>query len=337
MSKVELPLDTQCFLCDSLYGNAHLTFVIYKCFLCSKFTAYCFSCEMKLQKLFGKGNLFKCIHCNKLTNALDKIEIRPPNNNINNNSFYKTPTKPFMENNIPISSIRQNNNFFMNLNQTEEERKDNNINKIAVSNILNDFNKIGINLINQRNNNNANANNSPFVNNNTNNYLNNTIAMNNNRNVNISNITKEANRTLNNSNSISDFKKINNYSLLTSRNRLNKRYCLNESLLGRKREDSENNNKINMLNPSKGKFKNLISMKMSKVYQNKNGNNKNCDISDNINLNNSQEFNLLCDKNRRTDKVRYNPFLTNQSGMNFNFIDGKSTPHRLTNDSFEYF
>ena len=112
---IELPLDTKCYLCDSYYVNVCQSFIIYKCFKCKNCTPYCASCEIKLQKLFGKGNFFKCIHCDKLANAEDKIEVAPSKNNLyensnsNSNSFYKTPSKPFMENNIPISSIRQSN------------------------------------------------------------------------------------------------------------------------------------------------------------------------------------------------------------------------------------
>ena len=338
--KVELPLDTKCYLCDSYYANIHQVFVVYKCFICLKFTSYCMSCELKLQRLFGKGSFFKCSYCDKLTNALDKIEIEPPNNNknvnsFNNNSFYKTPSKPFLENNAQISSIRYNNNdnnYFLRMNQQEEERKDN-TNKIVISNFLNDFNKIDINFRKQKGNNNPTYN-SPFVN---------TIT-NNNRNINISNVTKDTNRTLNNSNSISNYNKINDFSLLTSRNRLNKRFCLNESLLGKKRDDSENNVR---LNTSRGKFKNLISMKMSKVYKNGKDNNemdnirdeqikKKCEIKTEL-LSKKNNYGF-CDNNDNIVNNSINPFLiSNQRGMNLGFIDGKSTPHRLTNNSFEYF
>lgn len=325
--KVELPLDTQCYLCDSFYANVHQIFVIYKCFVCMKSTPYCMSCELKLQRLFGKGYLFKCRFCDKLTNAIEKIEVSPPNNNINvNNSFFKTPSKPFVENNTPISSIRQNNNsnYIYKLNQ-EEEKIENNTNKTVLSNFLNDFNKININLALKQNANEI-------------------------RNVNNPGVAK-VNQVLNNSNSLSDFKTINDYSLLTSRNRLNKRLALNESLLTRKRDDSENNHNLSRLNPSKGKFKNLISMKMSKVYKNNNEDadnsvndfrKNNCEIKNiflkdnNNNPNNGLYSNLISERNKN-DNVGYNPFLSNQRGLNYSFIDGKSTPHRLANNSFEYF
>ena len=318
---MELPLDTRCYLCDSYYANIHQTFVIYKCFKCKKLTPYCISCEIKLQKLFGKGNFFKCTHCDKLANAEDKVEVGPStnsNNNINlNNSFYKTPSKPFMENNIPISSIRQSNNgnnFFVKVNNTVEERK-NNANdrsknspeKIMLSHFLEDFNKMNINFALK----------------------------------NRSNNTNNGNKQNNN---------MNDFSLLTSRNRLNKRFCLNESLLGKKRDESLNatefrgfnnyrerqNSKINIRNPSRGKFKNLISMKMSKVYNNDEMANT---INEYNKKNNNNPFmiNLFTEKNRNNDNMKSNLFSNNQQSINLSFIDGKSTPHRLSNNSFEYF
>ena len=318
---MELPLDTRCYLCDSYYANIHQPFVIYKCFKCKKLTPYCISCEIKLQKLFGKGNFFKCTHCDKIANAEDKVEVGPStnsNNNINlNNSFYKTPSKPFMENNIPISSIRQSNNgnnFFVKVNNTVEERK-NNANdrsknspeKIMLSHFLEDFNKMNINFALK----------------------------------NRSNNTNNGNKQNNN---------MNDFSLLTSRNRLNKRFCLNESLLGKKRDESLNatefrgfnnyrerqNSKINIRNPSRGKFKNLISMKMSKVYNNDEMANT---INEYNKKNNNNPFmiNLFTEKNRNNDYMKSNLFSNNQQSINLSFIDGKSTPHRLSNNSFEYF
>lgn len=318
---MELPLDTRCYLCDSYYANIHQPFVIYKCFKCKKLTPYCISCEIKLQKLFGKGNFFKCTHCDKLANAEDKVEVGPStnsNNNINlNNSFYKTPSKPFMENNIPISSIRQSNNgnnFFVKVNNTVEERK-NNANdrsknspeKIMLSHFLEDFNKMNINFALKNRSNNSN----------------------------------NGNKQNNN---------MNDFSLLTSRNRLNKRFCLNESLLGKKRDESLNatefrgfnnyrerqNSKINIRNPSRGKFKNLISMKMSKVYNNDEMANT---INEYNKKNNNNPFmiNLFTEKNRNNDNMKSNLFSNNQQSINLSFIDGKSTPHRLSNNSFEYF
>ena len=318
---MELPLDTRCYLCDSYYANIHQPFVIYKCFKCKKLTPYCISCEIKLQKLFGKGNFFKCTHCDKLANAEDKVEVGPStnSNNINlNNSFYKTPSKPFIENNIPISSIRQSNNgnnFFIKVNNTVEERKNNasdrsknSPEKIMLSHFLEDFNKMNINFALKNRSNNSN----------------------------------NGNKQNNN---------MNDFSLLTSRNRLNKRFCLNESLLGKKRDESLNatefrgfnnyrerqNSKINIRNPSRGKFKNLISMKMSKVYNNDEMANT---INEYNKKNNNNPFmiNLFTEKNRNNDNMKSNLFSNNQQSINLSFIDGKSTPHRLSNNnSFEYF
>lgn len=318
--KVELPLDTKCYLCDSYYSQVHLIFIVYKCFLCMKLTPYCISCELKLQRLFGKGNFFKCMICNKLTNALDKIEVSPCsiNNNINavNNPFYKTPSKPFMENNIPISTIRKNSNsnYLLNINKDEEEKKDTaNTNKLMISNFLNDFNKININFAPNKKQNNDIAS-SSFISTNKN-YLNNTI----------------------NSVSVSPFKKDgHDFSLLANRNRLNKRLCLNDTLLGRKRDDSENDNKLKRSNRSRGKFKNLISMKMSKVYQKENNEDREIN-SNNDCVNNGIGLNFLNERNKNNDSIMNNPFLNYQKGMNYSFIDGKSTPHRISNNSFEYF
>jgi hypothetical protein len=253
-----------------------------------------------------------------------------------------------MVNNIPISSIRQSNNsnnYFFKANNAEEERKNNgnernnnndnspsDNNKIMLSHFLNDFNKMNINFSLKNISNNNNISNGTSFNNK--NYLNNN------------------NTTMNNSNNISNYPKndMNDFSLLTSRSRLNKRFCLNESLLGKKRDDSLNatefrgfnnyrerqNSKINIRNPSRGKFKNLISMKMSKVYNND-------EMANTINefnkKNNNNPFmiKLVTEKNRNNDNMKNNLFSNNQRSINLSFIDGKSTPHRLSNNSFEYF
>ena len=321
--KAEIPLDTQCYLCDSYYSQAHIIFIVYKCFLCMKYTPYCMACELKLQRLFGKGNFFKCMICDKLTNALDKIEVGPCsiNNNVNpvNNSFYKTPSKPFMENNIPISTIRQNSNsnFLLNMNKDEEEKKDStNNNKLMISNFLNDFNKININFgLNKTSNNDFG--NSSFINTNNKNYIN--------------------NNTINNI-SVSPFRKEgHDYTLLANRSRLNKRLGLNDTLLGRKRDDSENNIKLNRTNRSRGKFKNLISMKMSKVYKKDNNEERETSSNNNESMNNGIGLNFMNLRNKNNDSIMKNPFLNYQKGLNCSFVDGKSTPHRISNNSFEYF
>ena len=61
---IELPLNTQCYLCDSFFSQSQYPFVVYKCFCCLELTPNCYSCEKILQKLFGRGNLFKCAKCN---------------------------------------------------------------------------------------------------------------------------------------------------------------------------------------------------------------------------------------------------------------------------------
>ena len=90
---------------------------------------------------------------------------------------------------------------------------------------------------------------------------------------------------------------------------------------------------------------------MSKVYKNNNEDvdnsvndfrKNNCEIKNiflkdnNNNPNNGLYSNLISERNKN-DNVGYNPFLSNQRGLNYSFIDGKSTPHRLANNSFEYF
>ena len=40
---------------------------------------------------------------------------------------------------------------------------------------------------------------------------------------------------------------------------------------------------------------------------------------------------------KNNDSSLKHPFLNYQKGMNYSFIDGKSTPHRISNNSFEYF
>ena len=99
-------------------------------------------------------------------------------------------------------------------------------------------------------------------------------------------------------------------------------------------------------------------MKMSKVYQNVNNNgeseksvneyrNKNCDTRNVFLANNNNSIQngngnnnsfIFCFRGKNTDNNKNSLFGTNQSKNNFSFIDGKSTPHRLSNNnSFEYF
>ena len=154
-----------------------------------KFTPYCVSCKLKVQKLFGRGNFFKCIHYNKLTNVIDKLEINPSNQqqNLNqvhkgispNNSFYKTSTKSFIENSIPTISIKcnnSNNNYIIN-SKNNEERKDSN--NTMLSNFINEFKMINL-ALNSNSNNNVNCQKLPSQNmsNDVNNsFLNSTICI----------------------------------------------------------------------------------------------------------------------------------------------------------------
>lgn len=379
---VEISLDTLCYLCDSFLAQSQEPYVVYKCFCCMKFTPYCFSCELKIQKLFGRGNFFKCVHCNKLTNAIDKIEINPSKHPINsnqiqkgisiNNSFYKTPTKPFVENNAPISSIKCVSSNYLVSQKNEEERKDNNIstsNKM-LSNFINEFNMINLAL-------NSNKNNVPQVNQNQNcqdshnNLNNNSVYLSQNNNNNIQNNSNLMNRTLTTSGSVNNFKKISNFSLLRSKRRLNKKFCLNDTFLGKKRDESNMKSEFRGYNKSKEKTisinknkdifgttkpKKLISRNMSKVYKTENNINnnltcsnielgrvinnfkrENCELN-NIFLNNngSSGFPLFNDNNMRS-----NLFVNNQNGgmgQNSTCTDGTTTPHRIyDNNDGQYF
>ena len=117
-----------------------------------------------------------------------------------------------------------NNNYSLNQN-CEEERKENNANNSGnnnkmLSNFINEFNMINLALNSNKNDNPHQSQNCP---NSHNNYTNNTISINNN-NENCSNII---NRTLVSSSSVNNFKTINDFPLMKSRRRLNKKYCLN--------------------------------------------------------------------------------------------------------------
>ena len=246
--ELELSLDTKCYLCDLFFTQSNEPFILYKCFCCMKFTPYCFSCELKIQRLFGRGNLFKCTYCNKLTNAIDKIEINPQNikKNINpisnslstkNSSYFKTPIKSLIENNSLLNNIRLNH-------QNNEERKDNNNSIISsdnnvISNFIKEFSLFD--LSNNSINRNITKNRNPEINNN---MINSSLSII--RDNNINNYSKNrrdisnfGNRTLTNSNSVNNFRKINDYSLLKDRNRINRKYCVNNNFLGKKRDESD--------------------------------------------------------------------------------------------------
>ncbi len=390
--QVEISLDTQCYLCESFLAQSQRPYTVYKCFRCMKCTYYCFSCELIMQKLFGQGNFFKCVHCNKLSNAIDKIEINPlnilnrPNQiqkvmPVNNNTFYKTPTKPFMENNVPISSIRSfNTNYAINQNNNnEEERKDNNnnansninanTNNNMLSNFINEFSMINLAL-------NSNKNDIPQINQNhhypnsySNNINNNSINFNqniSNSNNNIQNNSNLANRTLTSSGSVSNFRKVNDFSLLRSKRRMNRKFCLNETFLGKKRDEYNMKSEFRGYNKSKDKMtiknqeqnrrnifgttkpKKLISRNMSKVYNTENNINNytkieiepnnvnviNNNKKDNFQLNNvfsnnnnSLGFALFNDNNMRSNLFNKNEMMHQKS--NSTIIDGNVTPHRI--------
>ena len=75
---------------------------------------------------------------------------------------------------------------------------------------------------------------------------------------------------------------------------------------------------------------------MSKVYQKENNEDREIN-SNNDSVNNGIGLNFLNERNKNNDSIMNNPFLNYQKGMNYSFIDGKSTPHRISNNSFEYF
>ena len=382
---VEISVDTQCYLCDSFFAQSQGSYVVYKCFCCMKFTPYCISCEIKIQKLFGRGNFFKCMHCNKLTNAIDKLEINPSNQQKNlsqankgislNNSFYKTPTKPFIENSIPISSIKgnnSNNNYIIN-SQNNEERKDSNSigygNNTMLSNFINEFKMINLAL-----NSNSNKNDiyqkfqSQNISNNVNDsFLNKTICVDKSTINSNKELSEISNRTLKNSGSMQN---ILDCPLLKSKTRLNRRFCLNNTFLGKKRDESDNKSEFRGYNKSREKntsinnnqnyfgtvkSKRLITRNMSKIYKSENNMNNTLNSGrielkpavnnfkrekleiPNIVLNRDGSFGfpLFNEPNIRSNLfVNDNPLFTTSS----NSINGKATPHRiLDNSDGQYF
>lgn len=363
MSKsIQLPLNTQCFLCDSFYVQAQEPYFIYKCFCCMEYTPYCFSCELKIQKLFGCGNFFKCVHCKKLTNALDKIKISSPNQSINvntvsqqlsmNNTYFKTPIKPFLENNVPISSIL-------------EERKDNINNncdnKKMISNFINEFKLI--NLINSNKNDTISQIGQIKNPENKSNFINHTISLNrDNNNNNSHDIPSFPKRALISSNSVNNFGKKNDYSLLKSRVRISRKFRLNDTFLGKKRDDSNTNDDYKGYNKSKDNLRDKLSStnknmfgttkpkkiitKMSRLYKsgiNTNTNSlSNRSIDLNNNLNNFFNYNGSFGISSMNNENKFNSSLfSNQSGtfgQGLNTINGTTTPHKIfINDQDQYF
>lgn len=380
---LELSLNTRCFLCDLFFTQSHEPFILYKCFICMKFTPYCFPCELKLQRLFGRGNLFKCIYCNKLTNAIDKIEIPPQNiqTNINpflnslstkNPSYFKNPIKSLMENNSLINNIKLNRISNPN-SQNDEERKDNNNSKIStdnnvITNFIKEFSLFDLannsnirNMTTIRNpeiNNNNMMNNSLSIirDNNINNYIKN--------NVDISSFGNK-NRSLSNSNSMNDFRKINDYSLLKDRKRINRKFCVNNNFLGKKRDESDKSVELRGFNKSKDKIcsningntrpKQLIIKNMSRLYNN--GINGSSLTRGKIGLNSAVNNSRTDFFDLKNNNMKYNGNFGNPSGMNYNIssnifsnqngivglgfnnsISGTATPHKFnTNNDEQYF
>ena len=251
-----------------------------------RFTPYCFPCELKLQRLFGKGNFFKCTYCNRLTNAIDKIEINPqiikknihpiPNSfSTQNSSNFKTPIRG--NNTLLLNNIRLNNH-----NPHNEEERKNNINSIiscdnnVISNFIKEFSLFDLgnnsrNFAKKRN---------PEINNNVINTSLSIIRDNNINNYNknrrdISNVGNR-NRALTSSNSVNDFRNINDYSLL--KDRKSSKNNVNNNIPGKSDESDESaefrgynksKNKICSNNNGNIKPKKIIK-KMSRLY---NGNN----------------------------------------------------------------
>ena len=90
-------------------------------------------------------------------------------------------------------------------------------------------------------------------------------------------------------------------------------------------------------NRSRGKYKNLISMKMYNVYKKDKNEYREISTNNNESMNNGISLNFMNLSNKNSDNVMKNPFLNYQKGLNYSFVDGKSTPHRISNNSFEYF
>lgn len=375
---LELSLDTQCYLCDLFFTQSNEPFILYKCFCCMKFTPYCFSCELKIQRLFGRGNFFKCTYCNKLTNAIDKIEINPQNikRNINlisnplstkNSSYFKTPIKSLIENN---SLLRLNSHN----SQNEEEKKDNNNSIISsdnnvISNFIKEFSLFD--LASNSNNRNITKIRNPEINNN---MINSSLTII--RDNNINNYTKNRrdisnygnrNRALTNSNSVNDFRKINDYSLLKDRKRINRKYFANNNFLGKKRDESGKSDEFRGYNKSRDKIrshnegnfkpKQIITKNMSRLY---NGNN-NIDGSaltrgklglySAVNNSRTQYFdfkNSIMNNNGNSGNPMGNNYnictnlFSNQNGIVSiglnNAISGTATPHKFnTKNDEQYF
>ena len=361
---LDVSLDIQCYLCDLFLAQSNEPFILYKCFCCVKFTPYCFSCELILQRLFGKGNLFKCTYCNRLTNAIDKIEKDPQNikKNIHpipnsfstqNSSYFKTQIRG--KNTLLLNNIRLHNH-----NSQNEKEKNNNFNSIiscdnnVISNFINEF------LLFDLGNNSRNIakNRNPEINNNMTNTSLSIIRDNNinNYSKNMRDISKfgNRNRALTGSNSVNDFRKINDYSLLKDR-KSTKNYFNNNCLANKSNESDKiaeftgyNKSKDKICSNNNGNIKpKKIIKNMSRLY---NGNN---DI-DGVSSSTRGEFRLYSDVNNsrifdlKNNIMKYNGNSGNPIDNNYNFrtslfsnkngivhiglnntISGTATPHKF--------
>jgi len=379
---MEVSIDSHCYLCDSFFAQTQEPYVVYKCFCCMKFTPYCIPCELKIQKLFGRGNFFKCIHCNKLTNAIDKLEINPsnPQKNIGqihkgisiNNSFFKTPQKSFIENNVPISSIKcnnsSNNNYIIN-SKNNEERKDNNSNGIGnstmLSNFINEFKMINLALNSSKNDLSQNCQTQNRFNINDN-YMNNTISCS----VNGNSIDNhKGNKILINSGSMQNLNNVSDHSLLKSKDRLNKRFVLNNTFLGKKRDESDKKSEFRGYNKSKNKVpsssidknvlgttksKKIITRKMHKICKTdadmRNFNTENIELKPAVNDSRKENVELsnifmnkdgsFCFPSINDSNISSSLFINQNTGLGRSSmgINGTVTPHRiLDNTDGQYF
>ena len=342
---IELPLNIQCYLCDSLFCQSQQIYILYKCFTCMKFTPYCLPCELKMQKLLGRGIFFKCNYCDKLTNALDKIEVSPQNFlmnmnpltnsiSINNNPCLKTPIKP-LDSNQQSSSIKYNKIISLAKPKTEEERKDNSINNDVLTNFINEFKKVELE-INSKNNGISQIGDIRNCS-----ESNNNLKKNNSISLHKGNIYNYSNKTLANSNSVNKLNKINDFSLLKSRKRFNKGFG-NATFLGKKRDDSNSPINLRGCNKSKEKSesisasrdifgttkpKRIITKNNLKLGRTINGlNNFNNGLCSTSNNSRRHIIDLKSCLMNRNPEIH---FTNSGNNEGFNTISGTVTPHRL--------
>lgn len=249
----DVPQDFKCYLCDLLYWKSQDVFLLYNCSFCMKFTPYCISCDSCLAKLFGSGNVFKCLHCNKLTNSINKIEIGSSNpgviiNSLTHQRSYKNPFESILANNVRNSIKMKNSSFFFDIdvNSTKNEKdKGANFPPSRNFNILENNKIVCSDSFNRSNN----------------------IVSGYNRNIN------SLKRTLMNSPNNNVVIKNNFASGNASDKRVNK-FFLDDIVFGKKKQKSLKRSSFDAYVTSKNKkikgHNNLISVKMSKIYRNKN-------------------------------------------------------------------